>query len=142
MPFFMILKGLMKLGLSGGAMAGAFTLTQPTLLQISEAPDTREEILVTENNGGQKTSTITEIQSLKDIDLFAKEKGCTFTFVSKWNDKQVYNAEAFIAVQKDTAWPERILSIVKSKQEECKDGKIFAFSWKDNTFKVLDPKKQ
>lgn len=135
-------KWLIKLTLSGGAMAGAFTVTQPSLLNLSEEPN---QVVFTEKEKTEEQEKINDIKSLEDIDIYGKAKGCTFTFVSKWKDKRVYNAVRFVEVEEkknETVWKDRVINIAKSKMEECKENKVLTFSWKEEQFKIVDPKKQ
>lgn len=134
-----MLKGLIKLTLSVSALTGAFTVAQPSLVQLSEAPE--KEKMALENQSSKRIEQIGDIQKLEDIDIFGKKNGCTFTFVSRWKQKKVYNAEKFIKAETASEWPKRMIDIVKENKGECKDGKILTFFWKNDSFKVIDPKK-
>lgn len=119
-----MLKILIKLGLSGGAVAGSLALTSPLLISPS---DEKEEV----------KERIKDIVTFEDIDIYARIHGCNFAFVSKWLEGKVYAAEQFVEKEtvfhKKDEWKQKVLSDVKNNKEKCKAGTTVTFSYEPNS---------
>lgn len=126
-----MIRLLTKVGLSGSDIAGTLTFGSPLLIKATEKEEDKE---VTESK------VITNIETLADISIYEKQKGCSFAFISSWDDKKVYNAEEFVRKEtekvnlKETDWVQKTTSVANEQKDKCQKGKTIAFGYNGNRF--------
>lgn len=78
---------------------------------------------------------LADISTFEDIDIYAKQHGCTFVFVGSWANKKVYSTQEFVnrQTQDKEKWKERAVGITKDTKNLCKEGKTFAYAFNGHT---------
>lgn len=127
-----MIKILTKLVFSSGAIAGTVFAGKPLLVEPSLPKEISEEA----------TKALTTITKFADIDIYAKQKGCSFAFVRGWKDKTVYNAEEFVRLEKsqatETEWEVEALKWAEHYKDSCKKGTtiVLAYSQSQKRFNL------
>lgn len=124
----MVIRLLTKVGVSGGALFGSIFTVESSIVNNKEIRETQEE--------GNFKITAEQINTLVDVDIFAKQNKCTFAFVNAWGTNEVNKAEEFIAKagtqdshrsKEKHDWTRLITEAVKREKDKCKDNKFLVF---------------
>lgn len=127
-----MIKVLGKLGLSSGAVLGVTSLSNPVLSNLPIKPQI------------EKRTTISDITKFEDIDIWAKENGCSFVFENKWKSK-AYSSEEFILIEQKnptkfdgkkaidiSEWKKKMIDHAQKNKGSCKRGNTLTFLWYDH----------
>lgn len=131
----MVTKLLTKVSVSGGALIGSMFGFNPSIMNDKGIEKTPKE--------PSFKIEVEQIKKIEDIDIFAKQRGCSFQFVNSWGtEKKVNNAKNFITeaikqerhnTTEEDYWTRLMIEAIQRVKEKCEKNKVLVFFNRGNS---------